>query len=99
VEATWQAVYLALYLFYLLLLARLVAGAVVRFARRWEPGRAAAISLELVFSATDPPLKVLRRFIPPLRLGNVALDLAFLALLIIVIVLRVYVVAPLMYRL
>lgn len=95
-EVLWQAVYLALYVFYLLLLARLVTTAVVRFARRWEPGRATAVTLEVVFSATDPPLKGLRRLIPPLRLGNVALDLAFLALLIIVIVLRVYVVAPLM---
>lgn|GEM_PF-122863 len=93
----WQVVYLALYVFYLLLLARLVASAVVRFSRRWEPGRSAAIALEIVFSATDPPLKGLRRVIPTLRLGNVALDLGFLVLLIIVIVLRIYVVAPLMY--
>lgn len=92
----WQAVYLALYVFYLLLLARLVAGAVVRFSRRWQPGRGAAIALEVVFSVTDPPLKGLRRIIPTLRLGNVALDLGFLVLLIIVMVLRIYVVARLM---
>lgn len=87
-----QSVYLALYVFYLLLLARLVTGAVVRFSRRWEPGRGAAITLELIFSATDPPLKGLRRLIPPLRLGTVALDLAFIALLLIVFVLKTYVV-------
>jgi YggT family protein len=96
VDVVWQALYLLLYLFYLLLLARLVVGAVVRFARRWEPGRVSAIALEVVFSATDPPLKGLRRLIPPLRLGTVALDLAFLALLILVMVLRFYVVRPLM---
>ncbi|GAA4898181.1 YggT family protein [Stackebrandtia albiflava] len=95
--ALWQIVYLALYVFYLLMLARLVAGMVMRFARRWHPGRAASITLEVVFSATDPPLKGLRRLMPPLRLGNVALDLAFVVLLIFVIVLKTYVVAPLMY--
>ena len=34
--------------------------------------------LEVVYSITDPPIKALRRVIPPLRLGNVALDLSFL---------------------
>lgn len=96
-EVLWQVVYLALYVFYLFLLARLVIGAVVRFARRWEPGRGTAIALEVVFSVTDPPLKGLRRLIPPLRLGTVALDLAFLALLILVMVLKAYVVWPLMH--
>lgn len=91
-DAIMQSVYLALYVFYLLLLARLVAGAVVRFSRHWEPGRGAAIAMELIFSASDPPLKGLRRLIPPLRLGTVALDLAFIALLLIVFILKTYVV-------
>ena len=87
-NALWQTIYLAVYVFYLLLLARLIAGAVVRFSRRWQPSRPAAITLEVVFSVSDPPLKGLRRVIPPLRLGNVSLDLAFLALLIIVMIAR-----------
>lgn len=91
-DTIMQSVYLALYVVYLLLLARLVAGAVVRFSRRWEPGRGTAITLEIIFSATDPPLKGLRRLIPPLRLGTVALDLAFIALLLIVFILKTYVV-------
>ena len=37
---------------------------------------------------TDPPLKLLRRFLPPLRIGGVSLDLAFLVLFIIVTILR-----------
>ena len=40
--------------------------------------------LEVVYSITDPPLKFLRRFIPPLRLGGIALDLSFLVLFILV---------------
>ena len=40
---------------------------------------------EFVFTATDPPLRLLRRFIPTLRLGSVALDLSFMVLFFVVI--------------
>lgn len=83
----WQLVYLMLYLFMLLLLGRLVTEYVLMFARRWQPGRGAAVSMELMWSTTDPPLKALRRVIPPLRIGGVSLDLGFLLLLMIVSVL------------
>ncbi|CAM3167856.1 YggT family protein [Stackebrandtia soli] len=85
-----QIAYLVVFVFYMFLLARLVAGAVVRFSRHWRPGHNTAVALEVVFSVTDPPLKGLRRILPPLRLGNVAFDLAFVALFLIVIVLRMY---------
>lgn len=81
-----QILYLVLLAFYLCMLARLVFGVTLRFARRWEPGRRSAVWLETVFSVTDPPLKGLRKVIPPLRLGNVAIDLAFLVLLIAVMI-------------
>ena len=83
----WQFVFLLLYLFLLLLLGRLVMEYVLVFARRWQPGRGAAAVLELMWSATDPPLRALRRVIPPLRIGGVSLDLGFLLLLVIVSVL------------
>ncbi len=83
----WQLTYLVLYLFLMLLLARLVMEYVLVFARRWQPGRGAAAALELVWSTTDPPLRALRRVIPPLRIGSVSLDLGFLLLLMIVSVL------------
>jgi YggT family protein len=66
----------------LLLIARLVFDWVMVFARDWRPHGALAALLELIYSATDPPLRLLRRFIPPLRLGSVALDLSFLVLFI-----------------
>ena len=83
----WQVIYLLLYVFLLVLLARLVVDWVMTFARRWQPGRGAAVALELIYSATDPPLKALRRVIPPLRIGGMSLDLGFLLLLVIVYVL------------
>lgn len=90
----WQVVYLVLYSFFLLLLARLVLEYVLAFARRWEPGRGAAAAMEVVWSVTDPPLKALRRVIPPLRIGTVSVDLAFLVLLVIVYVLMSVVAGP-----
>jgi YggT family protein len=87
VSLVWQLIYLLLYVFLLLLLARLVVDWVTMFARRWQPGRGAAVALEIVYSATDPPLKALRRLIPPLRIGGISLDLGFILLLVIVYVL------------
>ncbi|MEU6861344.1 YggT family protein [Glycomyces sp. NPDC046736] len=77
-----QLIYLALFAFYLFLLARLVSSVVLQFSRRWEPGPRSAAVLETVYSVTDPPLKGLRKVMPPLRLGSVSIDLAFLALLL-----------------
>ena len=83
----FQILYLIVYLFFLVLLARFVLSAVLQYGRRWQPGRGAAAALETVWTVTDPPLKALRRVIPPLRIGNVSLDLAFIVLLVILFVL------------
>ncbi len=87
-----QSLYLVLYVFWLTLLGRFVLSFVLSFGRRWQPGRMAAASLEVVWSVTDPPLKALRRVIPPLRVGTVSLDLSALVLLLILYVLMTFVV-------
>lgn len=79
-----EVLYIALYCYLIVLIFRLVMGYVFQFARSWEPGKAMVVVLEATYTVTDPPLKLLRRFIPPLRLGGVALDLSFLVLMIIV---------------
>jgi YggT family protein len=71
-----------LLVFWVLLLARLVFDLVQAFARDWRPRGVLLILLEVVYTVTDPPIKAIRRVIPPLRLGQVQLDLAFLILLI-----------------
>lgn len=93
-----QVLYLLLYLFLLTLLARFVLAAVLQYGRRWQPGRGAAAGLESVWSVTDPPLKALRRVIPPLRIGTVSIDLASLVLLVILFVLMRFVLEPLILR-
>jgi len=78
-----QVIYLVLYFTLLCLLTRLLMSYVIQFARRWRPGRAAAASLEVLWSVTDPPLHALRRVIPPLRVGTVSIDISLVLLLLI----------------
>ncbi|MFZ0324655.1 MAG: YggT family protein [Actinomycetes bacterium] len=80
----WQVLYFVLWLFFMFLLARLVLDLVQLFAREYRPRGVMLIVFEVVFSVTDPPLKAIRRVIPPVRLGQVQLDLAFLVLFIVV---------------
>ncbi len=80
-------------LFYLLsvylvlLIVRLIFSWIQVYAREWHPTGILLVVAEGVYSATDPPLRFLRRYIPTLRLGSVALDLSFMLLFLVVYVL------------
>jgi YggT family protein len=74
----------ALQLFVFVLIARVVLEMVQSFARTWRPTGFVLVLAEIVYTVTDPPLRFLRRFIKPVRLGSVALDLSVLVLFIIV---------------
>jgi YggT family protein len=87
----WAALGLVLLVFYLLIIARVIVETTRSFARSWRPAGAAAVGLEVVFVVTDPPMKALRRVIPPLRLGGISLDMSVWVLLIIVWILRIFV--------
>jgi len=76
-----------LYLYLLLLLGRLIFSWIQAFSRSWTPHGPMLVVAETVFTATDPPLKFLSRFIPVLRLGSVALDLSFMVLFFAVLIL------------
>ncbi|MFT2019816.1 YggT family protein [Streptomyces sp. 796.1] len=82
-----DVIHVALLVFLVVLIFRLVMDYVFQFARSWQPGKVMVVVLEATYTVTDPPLKLLRRFIPPLRLGGVALDLSFFVLMIIVYIL------------
>jgi len=79
-----DVVYFALLVFLLLLIFRLIMEYVFLLARSYRPAGLVAAALELAYSVTDPPLKALRRIIPPLRIGQVSLDLGFIILFIVV---------------
>jgi YggT family protein len=82
-DVLYTVLFYALWAFFGLLWARFIVDWVMVFARSWRPSGAAAAVLEVTYSATDPPLRALRRFLPPLRLGSMAIDIAFILLFIV----------------
>ena len=88
-----EILYYGLFVFLLLLIFRLVMDYVFMFARGFRPQGLLAMALELAYSATDPPLKAVRRVLPPLRLGTVSIDLGFFVVFVVTSILM-SVVAP-----
>jgi len=76
-------VFYALWVFIGLMFVRLIVDWTMAFARQWRPRGAVAAVLEVAYSVTDPPLRALRRVIPPLRLGSFAVDLAFIVVFVV----------------
>lgn len=78
----FEVLLVVLWLFLLALVARVVIELLQAFARDFRPTGVVLVFFEVIYSVTDPPLKALRRVIPPLRIGAVAFDLAILVLFI-----------------
>ena len=83
-----EVLYGLLTAFIWLLWIRFIVDWVQVFARSWTPSGPLLVVLEIVYSITDPPIKALRRVIPPLRIGQIALDLSFLIVIIAAYLLR-----------
>ncbi|MGO1561921.1 Possible membrane protein [Actinomycetales bacterium JB111] len=88
---------LLLWLYVLILLARVVIDLVQIFSREWRPQGAMLVVANVVYGLTDPPLRFIRRFVPPLRLGQVQLDLGFLILFFAVQLVRGFIL-PMIFR-
>ncbi len=82
VNVIGQILYLVLWLFLALLFVRFIVDWVQVFARSWQPHGVILVVLETVYTITDPPIMFVRRFVPPLRLGAVALDTSFLIVIV-----------------
>lgn len=78
---------------YFIVLARIVIGFIEFIARDWTPQGFVAVICELIYSVTDPPLKAIGKLVPPVRMGNVGLDLAPLVLLLAIVFLRILIAA------
>lgn len=82
----WVARFLQVFIF--ALFARLILDYVRMFKPGWSPRGLMLWFAESVYTFTDPPINFFRRFIPPLRLGGVALDLSFIVLFFVVQILQ-----------
>ena len=80
-------VYIALTIFFVLMWARFVLDLARAFARNWRPRGLGLVLAEAVFSVTDPPIKLVRRVIPPLRIGGAALDFAWTIVMLATVIL------------
>jgi len=69
-----------LQLFLFALLGRLILDYIRMFARNWRPSGVTLYLVEAIYAITDQPMRFVGRFIPPLRLGAVSLDLSFIVL-------------------
>ena len=69
---------LNIYLFFLML--RALLDMIPVFSPTWRPTGVLLVLANFIFAVTDPPLNFLRRYVPPLRVGMVAFDMAFLVL-------------------
>ena len=74
-------------IYLVVLIGRMIFSWVQAFARDWHPSGILLVIAESIFTITDPPLKLLRRFIPTIRLGMMALDLSFMVLFIVILIL------------
>ena len=75
-------------LFKYALFIRIIIDYARMFARNWRPNSFLITFFEFIYSVTDPPMKFVGRFVPPLRLGGVSLDLSFIVLLIAISILK-----------
>ncbi len=82
-----SVLYLVVLVFFILMLVRLVLDWVQVFAREWRPKGVVLVVAEATYTVTDPPLRAVRKVIPPLPLGSIRLDLAFLVIMVVVSIL------------
>jgi YggT family protein len=74
-------------LYLVVLIGRMIFSWVQAFAREWTPRGLVLVLAESIYTLTDPPLKFLRRYIRPVRIGTVAMDLSYMVLFFVVLIL------------
>lgn len=70
--------------FALMMWGRLILDYAQFFARGWRPKGLLLVLCEGIYTVTDPPIKAVRKLLPPIRLGGIALDLAWMIVLVAV---------------
>ena len=85
--------YVALLVYFFALWARFVLDLVQAFSESWRPRGVVLVLAEVAYTATDPPIKAVRRVLPPLRIGQFALDFGFTIVMFAVIILMYFALA------
>ena len=87
VSAIAGIIYAALLIYLLVMWARFILDIVQVLNRNWRPKAFLLVLSEVVYLITDPPIRFVRRLIPPIRAGGMALDFAWSIVMLVVIVL------------
>lgn len=82
-----NVIYVALLIVFIAMWARFVLDWMQVLNPGWRPRGLMVIVAEGSYTITDPPIKAVRRVIPPLQLGSIRLDLAWTIVLIVVLIL------------
>jgi YggT family protein len=86
-----QVLGFALQIFFYMMIARFIVELVISLGRSWRPSGLLLPILDITYTVTDPPLKFVRRFVKPVQLGPIALDLAWTIVLFAVLILQGFV--------
>ncbi|WP_297316571.1 YggT family protein [Bifidobacterium indicum] len=73
----------------LVLFIRMILDWAMVLMPRWYPRGVVASLIRVVYALTEPPLRWLRRYIPPLPMGRIQLDVSFMVLYFILIVIQI----------
>ncbi len=80
-------IYVALLIVFLAMWARFVFDWIQSLNRSWRPTGAVVVAAEVSYTITDPPIRAVRRFVPPIRLGAIQLDLAWTIVMVVLFIL------------
>lgn len=73
------------------LFVRMILDWVSVLAPRWYPKGVVASLINVVYQLTEPPLRWLRRYIRPIPMGPIAMDVSFIVLYAALVALRILV--------
>lgn len=83
----FSVLFIAVSIFILVMWARLILDFVVNFNRGWRPSGLGLVLAEVVYTITDPPIRLVRRFVPPVQFGAVSIDLSWTVVILVAILL------------
>jgi YggT family protein len=75
-------IYWLLQVFSFALIGRFIVDLVLSLNRSWRPKGLVVVIVESLYTVTDPALRLVRKIIPPVRLGVIQLDFGWTILLI-----------------